>query len=193
VGTDCGPEANAATYDCTSNKCAVATCKPGCYDVNKTYSDGCECCGSTNNTCATAKDLGAASIGAKQTVTGQIPDPMGGDWYSVTFNNESNIAFHALITFTTNPTNDYVFDVVGGSCGGSALNCATEGGSSIGRTTWEVSYSGPNPPGDPTSVTPSGASNFTAIGAVGKVYIHVYRANTSGPPTCDQYTLQVGE
>ena len=187
VAADCGPEANVGTYTCgapnPANKCGIGMCKAGCYDINKTYADGCECCDDAHgHTCAAATDGGALALGQTLPFTGTIPEPAGGDWFTVTFNNETNVAFHASVTLSVNPTNQFVFDVLSGTCTGSSLTCGVETGqTSTGKTTWEEFYASPMPP------------VATPVPAVGTVYIHVYRANVSAAATCDQYTLTVSE
>jgi len=186
--------ANVKTYSCTpsspppptSSTCGIVTCDPGCYDIDKQYADGCECCNDTvGKSCAAATALGTLSLGAAPVTTpGKLPNPTDGDWFQVTFNSESNTAFHGLIQLTTGG-GEYVFDVIQGSCSGGPMSCG-EGGSCTGKTAWEESYSGPNPPADPTN------PGFVPIPAVGAVWIHVYRANTA-TETCNPYTLSVQE
>jgi hypothetical protein len=127
--------------------------------------------------------------------SGTIPEPSGGDWYAVSFATAptNTLTFHPEITLSANPNTEFVFQVLSGSCTGTALSCAVEGGSATGVTTWETYYGLQSPAGDPTSVSPGGTSNFVAIQSVGTVYIHVYRASMSAPATCDQYTLTVTE
>jgi hypothetical protein len=190
---------NVNTFTCTPNAmpptsstCGIGTCDSGCYDLNKQYSDGCECCDDkVGKSCAAATALGSLSLGAAAiTRTGVLPVATDGDWYQVTFNSEDNTAFHGLIQLTTGG-GEYLFDVIQGSCNGSPLSCG-EGGNCTGKTAWEESYSGPNPAADPNSKTPTGASNFTQVPAVGAVWIHVYRANMAAT-SCNPYTLSVQE
>jgi hypothetical protein len=188
--TDC-TAANVQMYTCgttstTGGTCGIGTCTAGCYDLDQQYSDGCECCDDeVGKSCGAATALGAPSLGgAAIAKTGVLPNPTDGDWYQVTFNNENNVAFHGLIQLTAGG-GEYIFDVIQGSCSGIPMSCG-EGGNCTGKTAWEESYSGPNPPADPTDPT------FKAIPAVGAVWIHVYRANTS-MTSCNEYTLSVQE
>lgn len=185
------------TYSCTpspappqtptSSACGIVTCDPGCYDVDKQYADGCECCDDTvGKSCSAATALGTLTLGAAPIVeTGKLPNPTDGDWYQVTFNNESNTSFHALVSLTAGG-GEFVFDVIQGSCTGGALACGTEGGNSTGKTTWEVQYSGL------TWVAGNPPAEFQPIAAIGAVWIHVYRADTS-KTSCNPYTLSVQE
>lgn len=190
VGTDCASEPNVMSAACTANKC-VASCTAGCYDLNSTYTDGCECCDDTyGKTCATATATTATlSVGQSVAYTGQIPEPTGGDWFTVTFTGSTNTAYHPTVTFTSNPTKEFLFDITVGSpasCPGTAVSCASGEGTGTGLTTWEQSYTGPNPPADP-------AHNFVPIPEIGQVLIHVYRASTTNPATCDQFALTISE
>jgi hypothetical protein len=195
VPGDC-TAANVKTYSCTpspappmtptSSACGIVTCDPGCYDIDKTYANGCECCNDmAGKACSSATALGALSVGGGAvTKQGVLPNPTDSDWFQVTFSGENNTAFHGLIQLTAGG-GEFLFDVIQGSCGGGALNCG-EGGNCSGKTTWEESYSGPNPPADPNN------PGFAPIGAIGAVWIRVYRANTA-MTSCNQFTLSVQE
>jgi hypothetical protein len=202
--SDCTPEQNVATTSCSPstattnpNTCSVATCNAGCYDLDSNYSDGCECCdtATAGHTCPNAAAATNVAIGQSVNFSGTIPEPTGGDWYSVSFapSPTNSTTFHPKITFSANPSIEFVFEVLAGSCSGAPITCGTEGGAATSVTTWETSYAGPSPAGDPTSVTPGGVSNFVPIPSVGTVFIHVFRASTTSPATCDQYTLTVSE
>jgi hypothetical protein len=147
---------------------------------------GCAAKDMNGQTCAAATALGTLALGQTAPATGLIPTATGGDWFTVTFSNESSTSFHGKILFTANPGMQFVFDIIQTSCTGTGLACG-EGGKCTSKTEWEESYAGVNPPGDPTN------ASFTPIPAIGAVFIHVYRSATSETPTCDQYSLQVGE
>jgi hypothetical protein len=200
VGTDCPMEMNVVTAACSSsNACSVSTCTAGCYDLNTRFSDGCECCDtpSVGHSCATATSGGATvTPGATVTVQGDIPEPTGGDWYTFTFaapptNSET---YHPLITLTTNPSTEFIFDVLSGACPGTPMTCGVETpATSSGDTTWEQQYSATPAPGPDTTSYPVTGSHFVPIPALGTIFVHVYRASTTAPATCDQYTLSVSE
>ena len=188
--TDCMP-ANVQMGKCGTTStmggtCSIGTCVAGCYDLDGQYADGCECCDDkVGKSCSAATALGTLSLGAAPlTRTGVLPNPTEGDWYQVNFNSESNTAFHGLIQLTTGG-GEYIFDVIQGSCSGSPMSCG-EGGNCTGKTAWEESYVGPNPPADSTNPA------FTPVPAVGAVWIHVYRANMAAT-SCNPYTLSVQE
>jgi hypothetical protein len=195
IPADC-TAANVKTYSCTpspappqtptSSACGIVACDAGCYDLDKQYPNGCECCDDTvGKSCAAATALGSLSLGAAAiTRTGVLPVGNEGDWFQVTFNSESNVAFHGLIQLTTGG-GEYIFDVIQGSCSGGPLNCG-EGGGCTGKTAWEESYAGL------TWVAGNPPAEFIPIPAVGAVWIHVYRANTA-MTSCNPYTLSVQE
>ncbi|HEY8040574.1 MAG TPA: hypothetical protein VIF15_12300 [Polyangiaceae bacterium] len=179
TGDDCGPEPGVATYSCVSGTCGILSCNAGCFNLDGVYTNGCECCDDAlGKSCGAPTGLGVLALG--QTVNQQGVAPAAGesDWLQVTFASESNKAFHAHITFTSNPGSQFAFDL-SSSCG-TPLGC-TEGGSCTGKTDWEVYYAA----GDPTG------STWAPIGAIGTIYIRVYRV--TGSPTCDQWALSVSE
>jgi hypothetical protein len=139
------------------------------------------CCDDTlGKSCSAATAQGPLALGSTLNAQGLLTAAGQEDWLQVTFNNESNTSFHGHIKFTSNPNNEFVFDVAS-DCKGSLRECG-EGGPCSGKTEWEVSYTG----GDPTS------PGFQAIPAIGDTYIRIYRV-ASGAPTCDQWSLSMSE
>lgn len=144
-----------------------------------------ECCADTlGKSCSGATVQAALALGQTVNATGTLTAPGEEDWIQVTFNNETNLAFHAHVVFTANPNNEFVFDIAS-DCKGSARACG-DTGVSTGKTEWEVAYQKGPPAPDPTGQT------WAPIPAIGTTYIRVYRAG-SGPPTCDQWTLAISE
>jgi hypothetical protein len=119
------------------------------------------------------------SVSGLSTATGEE------DWVQVTFNGESNLAFHGHILFTTNPNSEFVFDIAS-DCKGTLRTCG-EGGSCQAKTEWEEAYITTSPAPSPTGMT------WAPIPAIGVTYIRVYRASASASPTCDQWTLAISE
>jgi hypothetical protein len=119
------------------------------------------------------------SVSGLSTATGEE------DWIQVTFNTETNVAFHGHILFATNPNNEFVFDLAS-DCKGTLLTCG-EGGNCQAKTEWEEYYEQGPPIPNPTSLT------WAPVPAVGLVNIRVYRASASASPTCDQWTLTISE
>ncbi len=192
TGTDCAgnPVPNVNDYNCnpngmppTSSTCAIKDCNAGCYDLDMQYANGCECCDDPlGKSCGSPTGAGQLAIGQTVSKSGQLPVAGESDWIQVTFSNEGNKAFHALVTFATNPNNEFAFDI-DSDCSPTSLPCG-EGGSCTGKTTWEVFY-GAQATGNP------GDPSWQPIAPIGSVYIRVYRV--SGGPTCDQWTLNISE
>ena len=179
TAVDCSGPPNVQMFTCMSGNCGIGTCNPGCYDLDMMYANGCECCNDAlGKSCNTATGVGPIGIGGSTTETGQLPGMGEEDWLQVTFNGDNrNQAYHPHIYFTSNPNNEFAFDL-DGSCGGGPLGCG-EGGSCTGKTDWEVYYTG----GDPNS------GGYAPLGAVGTVFVRVFRV--SGGQTCDQWTLTI--
>ncbi len=138
----------------------------------------CVCSGTVDTygtTCAAASAIPPVALGGTSSVTGNLPTMGAANWFSVTFTADNTMtSYHPRIHFTTNPNNEFVFDVQS-SCAGGAVGCG-EGGSCTGKTDYEEFYD-PNQPPQP----------LMAVPAVGSVVVRVYRA--SGTPNCDSFTL----
>jgi hypothetical protein len=154
---------------------------PGWYDVNGIYADGCECADDgTSKSCNTATGLGSLVNGGSVSSTGDLPLITESDYLQVTFGGPSNVlAYHPKISFTVNPNNDFVFDVLS-SCGVTFPACTDN--ACVSLTTWEHFYTG----GDPTQPT-----EFVPVPNVGTVTIRVYRK--TGGSTCENYTLLIND
>jgi hypothetical protein len=125
--------------------------------------------------------------GTPLTLTG-LSTAMGEeDWFQVTFNSATNLSFHGHILFTTNPNNEFVFDLAT-DCKATLLTCGKETGSCQGKTEWEEQYDTTVTP-TPVPTDPNGGEPLP----VGATYIRVYRASATAAPTCDQWTLTVAE
>jgi hypothetical protein len=188
TGIDCtkpplGPEPNVQTYSCNNGMCGILTCNHGCFDLDKNYNNGCECCDDPlGKACPTPTGIGQINLG--QTVNQQGQLPAGGaesDWLQVTFSNEGNKAFHAHVWFTSNPNNEFAFDIQSDCNQPPTLLGCGEGGNCAGRVEWEVQYTA----GDP------GSPGWGPIAPIGTVYIRVYRVN--GAANCDQWALAISE
>ena len=192
--TQCGGPADHVTGTaCSAGACLVTGCTPGFVDFNGQCAGGCDCAiSSTEGACANAATLVTGTLAIGQSTAAFLstmaPKSVTEAFFTVTFGNNTNTAFHPKITITS-PSGEFVFDVTS-DCNGTALACATEGGSSVAMTTWEEEYTG----GDPT-VYPVTGSSFDPIplpGENGQVWIRVYR-KTGAIATCDEYTLIASE
>jgi hypothetical protein len=213
VATCGGAADHVAATQCTSGHCEVASCLGNYEDVDNACSDGCECLPSAITTCGTgATQLGTVQAGgaAPAAITSNLyPATNGANYYQVTFTESGTLgsSYAPTIKLTNNTAFAWVMDVTSNcsgsdaepisSVGSDAANVCNQSGdasNSSRLTSWSVFYGPPNEPAaDPTSHSPSGASNFTPIplvGSSGTVYIKVYPK--SGTPSClDTYTLTV--
>lgn len=168
--------------NCGGGVCSVATCAAGYVDVNRTYTDGCECADSGNaGSCGGATALGTVALGATITKPGNLPLVGQENWFQVTFANQSATTYHPMIALSTNPGGAYRFDVRNG-CGGAALACVVESTQSLSLTSWEELTNG----GDPTGIT---FAPTPPVGSGGSVWVRVFRA--SGGATCDTFVLTI--
>jgi hypothetical protein len=184
---------------CSGGVCDVTSCIGSWQDTNLTCSDGCECAISTvPTTCgAGAYSLGSVPVGGTPIshTSNLFPAAPNAAYYQVVFTGNTNTAFHPRITLT-DPFNEFVMDVTTDcSVLESTMNvCNAAGDAPVAQavSTWEASYTGPNPPADP-AVYPVTGSHFQAIpapGTGGTLYIKVYR--TGGVITCNNaYTITV--
>jgi hypothetical protein len=119
--------------------------------------------------------------------------PAGADtWLAITFAGNTSTTYAPHITLSTNPGNEYLFDVLT-SCTTDAapptLACGIEATTSTGVSAWSVSFTGvdPNAPAD----SPTNYGPIPPVGSGGTVIIHVYRA-ASAPVDCNSYVLTIG-
>lgn len=184
AGCQCTLTANVAMSGCDAGSCVVAACSAGYYDVNGVYMDGCECKGTMNaTTCATATMVAALTLGGSTTLTGNLPAAMLESWFQLSFGGSNkDHAYHPHVALSTNPSNEFLFDVISG-CSGPSLACGetTADGGSVGLTDWEELYG-------PDAGTGDGG---IPVPPVGSVYVRVYRA--PGKPTCDSFVLTVSD
>jgi len=158
---------NASGTQCTGGACQITGCVGGFFDVDGSYSNGCECAdGGGGNSCAAATSGGTINVGAQTNVNGTLPPQGEEDWYSVTFAVNSN--GHPHIFFNSNPGNIFRFDIIG-SCGAGGLPCSVEGNTSVGLTDWEMQNS-------MCAVPP--CRNPVVPGSGGTVLIRVFRTTT---------------
>jgi hypothetical protein len=186
-GNNCSTQCvgNVAATTCAASKCTISGCSVGHFDVDGACVDGCECTSAgASQVCAAPSALASLVPGQLTVVTGNLV-PFGTEaYYTVTFNGNTNAAYHPKVVLTGGAAGEFAFDILS-NCSGALSGCGVEGGNSSGRTTWEVLY---------TAGDPSQPANFIPIPPVGNngtVLIHVYRK--SGPVTCDTFTLTVSD
>ena len=190
--------ANVTGYTCTAGACVITSCTAGYYDIDGTFTTGCECQeDSVPNVCSGAVSLGNVAVnGTVNSPAGRNLTPAGDeDWYSVTFLTDGTCNFNPKISLSAGvlPIAIQVFY----NCSNGAMNCkAAEGGTSSKAllVTWEMEYQatcGDKLVGgvDPTPDVPPFISNTPPSGlpAALTFYIRVYPTGSS--PTCLPYTI----
>jgi hypothetical protein len=183
--SDCGPQSNtqATACDGTTGQCHVTMCKPGYYDIDGQYADGCECKdGGRSRACTSASDLGPLPLGSSLSVSGNLPETGAANWFTMTFQGDGQTTYHPKVWLSNDPNGQFRFDVFA-DCNGGGIACGEGNGSNAtGVQIWEVYQSGGDSTGTTYQATP-------AVGSGGTVKVHVYRV--SSPVTCDSYTLTI--
>jgi hypothetical protein len=131
----CPAAPNAANYACSSATCSLM-CQSTWYDVDGTYSNGCEChdTDSGSTSCTTATGIG--TVGSAMTLSGTLVTTVeGADWFSVNFPIVSRGPTLNGTPRIAVSSGTVVLDVYIGSCSESA-SCGTEGGTASGTVTY---------------------------------------------------------
>jgi hypothetical protein len=186
--SQCPPTAHVQTTACTGGSCAISTCSPGWYEYDASYASGCNCHGSDNPTsCGTAMAVPPLTDGMSTTLSGNLPTESSENWFQITFAGDAlEKTYHPEIKFTTNPSNEFVFDVAS-DCGGDNLSCADRD-AAVGVTTWEEFWGSKDAgTGPDTGVF----KPIPPVGAAGVVLVRVHRANPGA--NCDGYVLSVSD
>jgi hypothetical protein len=192
-GNNCGTACtgNVGGTTCTNSACAITSCSPGYYNLDDLCGNGCECKATTVQACATPSIITLNGPGSSSTETGNLVS--GTDaWYQVTFSSNKATTYHPHVVLTTNPGNEYEFDIETNCTGGNAacgekLDAGPEAGAftrSTGLSNWEVFYQ----PG--VDFVDANFQPIPLVNASGTVFIHVYRAS-GAPEDCNTYTLTV--
>jgi len=178
-------------------------CQNGWYDVNKVYSDGCECADTIYGlSCAAATSVPALNAGDVRNLTSVLPATGTEEiWFAITFSTPVGPSYKPHLAFTSNPNNEYLFDLYT-NCARSLVQGCSSGGdvsSPVNLTSYDISPTG----GDQGSTTGGDCSNRSntgnctppyspppAISSNGVVFVRVHRSNTN-VVTCNSFTLQV--
>jgi hypothetical protein len=176
--SDCPPLGNAMTTQCNMAMCSIQTCKPGFYNLDGKYDNGCECADTTAaKTCPTATSMGTVALGGTTSRVGVLPVAGGENWFQVAFAYTTAATYHPKVSLSAASGDLVVFDLHS-NCTGGTLSCAVEGGASTTRTIWETTGGGS-----------AGSLTFAPTPSVGSLFIRVRRAN--GTASCANYTLTV--
>ncbi|UJR87117.1 hypothetical protein [Sandaracinus amylolyticus] len=171
---------NVTATSCAGGTCQIVGCAPGYQNIDGVCANGCECqASSISQSCATPMVLPTLLITQTTTVSANLA--VGGTeaWYMARFATNTSPSYHPRIRFTTNPSDQFRFDVRT-NCTGTATSCGNEGGVSNGLTDWETYMTGP--PGYYDVIPP--------VGNNGSVLVRVYR-RPGFPVSCAQFTLTI--
>jgi len=194
-GTDCNTPlpSGAASAQCLSGSCDVASCASGKYDQNGTFSDGCECTTDTGaNTCSGATSLGTVAIDGAGTRQGTLVPDGDEDWYVLTFTASNTCSFGPRVWLTGAAANTFIRVYTGGCSTGHScvLGTSTVNSSGVNMKDYKFTFAGggcgDQQPNDPTPVSGSFIGSYT--GSSGNVLrVRVFSTVTDG--TCKAYTL----
>jgi hypothetical protein len=178
---------------CSSGGCAVNTCNAGYYDMNGTWTDGCECADDgVPNVCSSAVSLGTVGLdpATPLTKTGNLSPTGDVDWYSVTI-NASYCSFNPIISITGTSVRMKVYK----SCSLTTIPCGSSN-SGVNLTTWQFTYAatcGVNKDIDYWDYNTVGtflnSDMPTRVGGYITLYIRVEAIASSS--TCLPYTLTI--
>lgn len=170
--TLCPPGTSVTSTTCASATCSISACAPDTFDVDGSYSSGCECANTGGaSTCASATSLGA--LGAPPSTvsrTGNIPAAGTSDSFAVTV-APSPTTDTPQISVNTG----FTLEVLNGSCAGAPLPC-NGGGTATGITQLRMN-----------SAAVGGAGSCITSGSYSTLFIRVQRS--SAGISCAPYTL----
>jgi hypothetical protein len=185
--TCCQSAAHVSAYACSGATCTISTCSGTWFDVNATYSDGCECAEDTydgNHTCATAVNLGSVATGGSVTVSGKIIPGTANDddWYRVDFPAAGRPGGGTPRIRLTTGAATFTLELRAGSCSASPPVCGS-GGS--GAATSDYSFV------DNQALPGAAAYSVNTTPWPSTIYIHVTRSAPA--TTCGQadYTIAI--
>jgi hypothetical protein len=187
--------------------CAIASCDANYYDINTTYSDGCECVAdplplTAGATCATAIELGNFTDAAADfvTVTGRAAPANREIWYVFSGIDDSDTAgdeYHVDVRFLQNPGSGYRIDAYRGGCpptGGGVTQIAADEATIVDWYTDQpfqaTGCTLSNPCGQGNCVPAANqAARCQCTNDSGSFYVRVYRQDGAG--SCDDFEIQV--
>jgi hypothetical protein len=170
---------NATGFDCQGGACHITVCASTWYDINSTYSDGCDCQDTGSpNVCGSAQNFGSISPGGSNSGGGTIV-PGQSDYYTVTFPGSARPM--AGIPTITLSGSGMLMDVTT-DCSGSGTVCS-DAASSFGLTQWQQL--------DNQSVVGTGYWS-NGIPEYNTLWIRVYRSSPATTCAAAAYSISVG-
>jgi hypothetical protein len=176
-------------------------CQNGWYDVNKVYSDGCECADTIYGlSCAAATSVPSLVAGDVRNLTSTLPASGTEEiWFAITFAQSLGPSYKPHLGFTAGG-GEYLFDIYTDCSRHLPQGCFTAGdvSSPVNLTSYDIAVTA----GDQGATggecgngsvhgncTPA-YSPPPAISSSGVVFVRVHRANTN-VVSCNSFTLQV--
>jgi hypothetical protein len=170
TATLCPPPSGVATTKCLAGgTCAISQCNASDYDIDGTYSNGCECIDDGwANACTSATWYDTLqTVGQVDNVYGYTPLNGANDWFYVKFPNVASGKPHMILVNSPG----YVMDV-GPDCTTALSSTCNVWATGLVEWTFSDTYSG----------------NSRSVAWPGVIYVRVYR--TASANSCQQYDLQ---
>ncbi|MFO0570930.1 MAG: putative metal-binding motif-containing protein [Polyangiaceae bacterium] len=183
--------------------CEVDKCSSGYFDLDSTFSNGCECQAqpalTSGTACGSAIDVGTLADVSAGAVTAQGNVPYAGReiWYRFNATDDVDTAgdeFHVDIRFLTNPGNQYRMEVYRGNCPGAGGVQLSSGETQ--QTDWKTDFNTTSV-GCSSGPLPCGQGDCTGTPVLGKTTCDDNGANffiritSAGSPTCSTYNLEM--
>jgi len=183
------------TSACNAGLCQVATCDPGYYNVNNTFTDGCECQDTGSPTiCSSASTITPSGTANAVSATGTIPLAMGnGDWYTISippnypgYNRGQGVVTVRLLTGSP----EFLLEIRGAETGGSCASGVMSCGGGAMTASGVASYTFTDSTALNVGITPQTQSWYSRANPwPTSLFVRVYRAQTA--ITCNSYQLSV--
>jgi hypothetical protein len=163
----------------------------GYYDMDGSYSDGCECQDDGYpSSCGAALNLGSIASGASASIvkTGNLTPSGDNDWFVVTFNTDESCDNHPKISVTSSGSIAKI--QVYTSCSGGGPSCQEGGNATKDGDIWE--YNNSTTCGYYDSIDPwpdTGTYIGGDLNSSGVLYIRVHAAGSVA--NCMSYTLTI--
>ena len=211
AATLCPPGNNVLTTACSSGACTITSCSSMYGNLDGQFSNGCECTPDSyepNESCAAYENKGTDvddTTTDDKSMTGRISTTTDVDYYRILatdagWSNDGSDNFHVDIRFTSNPGDEFRFDVwrtTSGTCPGT-VKCSNNPGTSSNYFSWYTDFHatqlGEAPcingyhagDGAPYLAT----SSTTEVCSDNSAYFYVKVKRKSGASaTCNNYTL----
>ncbi len=204
----CPAPDNTTATTCVNGACAVLTCSPGYGDFDESFATGCECDPDGNeadNTCSTANNLGEVhdnNTSDDKVVTGRLSALGDVDYFVVQAVDDQYTSpvenFHVDVRFTSNPDQEFVFDVwrsTGSACAGG-ITCVDIPGTATDYFSWYTDFQG-NPCGSTScawgelNCITSRTGNAPECTDNTAYFVVAVKRAGSAIPTCNPYTLRI--